>query len=150
MERIDKEITVNTPIEKVFKYLENPVNWPEFWSNIIKITDVEPLPAGGYKAIFAYKMVGMRFNGEGGFTKYIPNQQIVVKVKGGIKSTITFTFRSVTDKLNLGKTRIILSIIYEIPVPLVGKFAEIFIRNTNEHDIDLLLINLSARFLLKY
>ena len=96
------------------------------------------------------KTAGMSFTGQGEFVEYIPNRWIVINVNGGIKSTIMFSYRTIKDKPNSGKTRIILSIMYKIPVPVLGKLAGIVVRKINENDIELLMNNLSARFLLGY
>ncbi|HEY95900.1 MAG TPA: SRPBCC family protein [Dehalococcoidia bacterium] len=150
MEKINKEIIVNTSIEKVFKYVENPINWLEFWPSIIDITDLQPLPDGGYRAKFEYKMAGRRFKGEGKFTDYAPNNWFVVTTKGGISSKITFTFRTFNEKLRSSQTRVTLTIEYTIPIPLLGKIAEIVIRKMNDQEIELVMANLRARFLVNY
>ena len=150
MEIIKKETVVNASLKRVFDYLENPANWPEFWSSLVTVSEVQPLPDGGYKANYQYKMAGRLFNGKGEYINYVPNQRIVISTKGGILSKLTFTFRSIPEKTNSQQTRITLTVEYEIPIPLLGKFAEIIIRKMNEQDIELLMANLNARFLLSY
>lgn len=150
MEKIFKEIVVNTSLEKVFKYVENPGNWPEFWPSLVEITDVQPLPDGGYQAKFEYKMAGRCFKGEGEYIDYMPNQWFVVSTRGGISSKLTFTFRSFNEKPQLNQTRVTLTIEYSIPIPLLGKVAEKLIRQMNNQEIGLALSNLKARFLLNY
>ena len=150
MEEIFKEIIVNTSLEKVFKYVENPSNWPEFWPSLIKVTDLQPLSDGGYRAKFEYKMAGRRFKGVGEFTDYAPNDWFVVTTKDGISSKITFTFRTFNEKPQSSQTRVTLTIEYTIPIPLLGKIAEIAVRQMNEQEIGLVLSNLQARFLVNY
>ena len=150
MERLDKEIVVNSSLEKVFKYIEDPNNWPEFWPSLVEITDVQPLPDGGYRARFEYKMVGMRFKGEGEFTDYFPNKRFIVTTDDGINSKLTFTFHAIDEKPKKHKTRVTLTVEYKIPIPLLGKIAEVVVRQMNEQDIELLLKNLRARFLVNY
>lgn len=150
MEKIYKEIVVNSSLEKVFKYVENPGNWPEFWPSLIEVTDVKPLLDGGYQAKFEYKMAGRRFKGEGEYTDYTPNHWFVVSTKGGISSKLTFTLRSFNRKPQLNQTRVTLTIEYTIPIPLLGKIAEKVVHQMNEQEIGLALSNLQARFLLNY
>lgn len=145
MVRIDKEIIVNSSIEKVFSYIREPTNWPEIWPSLLAIEDVQSLPNGGYSAKYEYKMVGIRFKGTGEYTEFVPNHWIVVNTKGGVQSTITCTFRSIEDK-----TRVTLTIEYEVPVPLLGKLAEIVILKMNDQEADLVMVNLQARFLMDY
>ncbi|MFC2006964.1 SRPBCC family protein, partial [Chloroflexota bacterium] len=94
MARIDKEVIVSSSLERVFNYISKPSNWLEFWPSLIEIEDIQPLPKGGYKAKYEYKMAGIRFKGTGEYTEFIPNNWIVVQTKGGVISTITCTFRS--------------------------------------------------------
>jgi uncharacterized membrane protein len=147
--RIDKEVTVSTSLERVFNYVSNPENWPEVWPSLMKLKNARELENGGYAADYEYKMAGMRFKGTGEFTEHIPNKWIVVRTRGGIKSTITITFRSV--RKNGGeKTRVTLTIEYEVPIPLLGKLAEYIILKMNEQEADLVVVNLQARFLIDY
>ncbi len=66
---------------------------------------------------------------------------MVIKTKGGIKSTITWTFRSIGNK-----TGVTLTIEYKVPIPLLGKLAEIIVVKMNEQEADLIMYNLQARF----
>ena len=45
--RIEKTITINAPVEKIFSYVEEPTNLLEYWPSMVEVKDVEPLPNGG-------------------------------------------------------------------------------------------------------
>ncbi len=107
MAKIQKAAIVHVPIEKIFGHINELSNWLEFWPSLMEITDVQSLPNGGYSARWVYKMAGMRFKGKGEYTDVIPNYWLVIKTKGGISSTITWTFRSWGNK-----TRVTLTIEY--------------------------------------
>ncbi|MFC2006105.1 SRPBCC family protein [Chloroflexota bacterium] len=143
MATVDKEVIVNAPIEKIFSYISDPSNWPEFWPSLMKIEDVQSLPKGGYSAKYEYKMAGVRFKGTGQYTEFVPNNWIVVQTKGGIQSTITCTFRSIE-----GKTRVTLTIEYKVPILLLGKLAEFVILKMNDREADLVMFNLQIRFMM--
>ncbi|MFC2038666.1 SRPBCC family protein [Chloroflexota bacterium] len=142
MERIDKQVTVNASIERVFNYLKEPDNLLEIWSSLIQVDGIKPLANSGYYVKWSYKMAGMRFNGFAEYTKVVPNQWIIIEVKGEIFATLTWTFRE-----NNGKTNVYLTIEYTIPVPLLGKLAEVIVRRMNEQEADLIMSHLSTRFL---
>ena len=142
MAKIDKEVWVEAPIEKIFGYINELSNWPEFWPSLMEIKDVQSLPNGGYSARWVYKMLGMRFEGTGEYTQIVPHRFFVVETKGGIKSTISWTFRPWENK-----TRVTLTIEYKIPVKLLGKLAEAIIQKMNEHEVDLIMANLQTRFM---
>ena len=143
MATVDKEVTVNAPIEKVFSYISEPSNLPEIWPSLMEMKDVQSLPNGGCSGRWVYKMVGMRFEGEGEYTEIVPNQWFVIKTKGGIRSTMTWTFRFKEDK-----TRVTFTIAYKVPIPLLGKIAEAIIVKVNDQEGDLMMDNLRARFLI--
>lgn len=150
MSRIEKGIIVNSAIERVFNYVKEPSNWTKFWPSLTEISDMQPLPNGGYRARYEYNMAGMRFKGEGKYTEYIPNKSIVVSTSGGITSKLSFAFRPVKASSQTNKTRVTLTVEYDIPIPLLGKLAEVVINKMNERDIGLCLSNLQARFLVNY
>ena len=143
MARVEKEVIVNAPVEKVFSYISEPNNLLEFWPSLVEIKDVQSLPNGGYSARWVYKMAGMRFDGTGEYTQVVPNHWIIIETKGGVSSTITWTFRSVQDG-----TRVNLTVEYRVPIPLLGKLAEAIIVMMNEQEGDLMMANLRARFMM--
>lgn len=143
MASIDREIIVNSTLEKVFSYVSNPNNWPELWPSLMAVKDVNTLSNGGFSAAYEYKMMGMRFKGTGVCTDYVPNQWMVIDTKGGIHSRITLTFRSIEDR-----TRVTITIEYTVPVPLLGKLTEYLVLKMNEQEANLVLNNLQLRFMI--
>ena len=145
MARIDKEIILEVPLEKVFGYISEPRNLPEIWPSLMEVTDVQSLPNGGYSARWVYKMVGMRFEGTAENTTVSPNRLIIIETKGGIGSTITWTFRSLENMENA--IRVTFAIEYTIPVPILGKFAKPIITKINHQEMKLMIANLQVRLL---
>ena len=143
MAKIERATTVNIPVERIFRYINEPSNWLEFWPSLIEITDLQSLPNGGYSGTWVYKMAGMLFKGKGEYTSVSPNKWLVIKTKGSIRSTMTWTFRSWGNK-----TRVFLTIEYKVPIPLLGKLAEAIIMKMNEKEADLIMHNLHFRFLI--
>ena len=142
MARIDREIIVNSSLERVFRYVSDPNNWPELWPSLVSVKDVKFLPNGGFSGTYQYKMIGMRFRGTGECTDYVPNQWMVINTKGGIHGRITLTFRAIEDK-----TRVTITIEYTVPVPLLGRLTEYVILKMNEQEASLVLNNLQLRFM---
>lgn len=141
MAKVEKEVTVTAPIEEVFSYVSEPSNLLEFWPSLIEVKDIQPLPNGGYSGRWVYKMAGMRFEGTAEYTEMIPNQWFVIETQGGIKSIVTWAFRSRDDE-----TSVFLTIEYKIPIPLLGKLAEVIILRWNEQEGDLMMAHLKTRF----
>ena len=140
MAKLEKTITVTAPVDKVFEYVSLPTNMPEIWPSLVEIKDLEPVPSGGYSWAYAYKMAGMRFEGTGQHIEHIPNQRTVSKGRGGIESTLTWTFQP-----DDGGTKVTFEAEYTVPVPLLGKLAEALIVRQNEGEAELLMANLKAR-----
>jgi uncharacterized protein YndB with AHSA1/START domain len=140
MARVEKSITINAPVEKVFSYVEDPTNLPEFWPSMVEAKDVEELEGGGYKFGWVYKMAGMRFEGTSETIEYVANQRTVTDNKGGIESIITWTCEPED-----GGTKVTFDAEYTVPIPLLGKLAEAFIVKQNEREAETLLANLKAR-----
>ena len=140
MAKVEKTITINAPVEKVFGYVEEPANLPEIWPSMVEAKDVQRLPNGGTSFRWVYKMAGMRFKGTSEDTEYVANRRVVSKSKGGIESTITWTFQP-----EASGTKVTFEAKYTVPIPLLGKIAEAFIVKQNEHEAELLLANLKAR-----
>ncbi|MBN2240782.1 MAG: SRPBCC family protein [Dehalococcoidales bacterium] len=147
MIRIDKEVIIDAPIENVFNYVTEPRNLPEIWPGLIQVFNIEELPGGGYSAEYEVKVAGIRFNGKGKFTEFVPNQWIVINTRGISHSTITCTFRSIDKNTDIEKTRFTLTLDYEIPIPVFGHLAEYVVTRMNEHEADLVMANLQTRLM---
>lgn len=107
---------------------------------MVQVKDVEPLPNGGHRFRWAYKMASMRFEGTSEDVEYMPNQRFIQQSRGGIESTVTWTFLS-----EAGGTRVTFLGEYAVPVPLLGRLAEAVIVKVNEHETEALLANLKAQ-----
>jgi len=140
MATVNKSITINAPIEKVFKYSTEPSNLPEIWPSMIETKDIQPLPNGGNKFSWVYKMAGIRFEGISEDTEFIPNQRSVSKTEGGVESEIIWEYQSEGEA-----TRVTFRGEYTVPIPLLGKLAEAFIVKQNENEAETILANLKAR-----
>jgi uncharacterized membrane protein len=140
MAKVQKAITINAPVEKVFSYLQQPANLPEIWPSILEVKDVKSLPNGGYSFQYVYKMAGMHLKGTSEDIEYILNKRTVNKSRGGIQATQEFTYQP-----EAGGTKLTWGIEYAVPVPLLGKLAEAVIVKMNEREAELVLANLKAR-----
>lgn len=140
MVRINREITFSAPPEKIFNYVCKPTNLPEIWPSLVEIRNEHPLPNGGYSFAWLYKMGGIFLEGTGEHTDIVTNHWLTAATRGAIDSSITWTFRSAGHE-----TRVTLTIDYRIPIPVLGRLAEIFIVKANEHEAELIMDNLRAR-----
>jgi uncharacterized membrane protein len=137
---IERSIVIEAPVKEVFSYLDEPGHLPEIWPSMVEIKEVEPLPTGGHRFHWVYKMAGMRFEGDAETVVFEPDRHIVRKSTGHFPSTFDYTFTPEN-----GRTKLEVKADYEAPESLLGKFAEPFIRKLNEREADTFLGNLKDR-----
>ena len=141
MAKIERNIHIDAPVEKIFGYMLDPANLPEIWPSMVEVKDVKRMPEHvGTTYNWVYKMAGMRFEGSTQVIESSVNRHVVVKSKGGIPSTFTWFYQN-----DSGKTKLTVEVEYSIPMPLLGKLAEAIIVKQNEHEADVLLANLKSR-----
>lgn len=139
MAKVERSITINVPVEKVFAYIENPMNQPEWIASMIEIKDVSGHGVGAHYR-WAYKMVGMRFEGKDTVKEYVPDERIVTQSKGDILSTWTYTFAPED-----GGTKLTLTVEYTIPIPVLGKLAEVLAPKWTTREADMTAANIKAK-----
>jgi uncharacterized membrane protein len=136
MAKVERSITINAPAEKLFDYIDDPMNQLEWLPSIMEITDVSGSGIGQQHR-WTYKMAGVLLKGETKITEHIPNERIVSQSKGGVTSTWIFNF-----KTHEGGTMMELDIEYTIPIPVIGKLAEKIVLKRNEREADLAMVNI--------
>ena len=140
MAKIEKTITIDAPVEKVFGYIADPANLPEIWPSLLEVKGVEQLPGGGSKFRWTYKMAGVRVEGTSEAIEFVVNQRTVSKNEGGVSSTITWVFEPED-----GGTKVTNAVDYTVHLPVLRKLAESFLVRINQNEGDALLANLKAR-----
>lgn len=139
MAKIERSITINAPVEKVFAYVDDPMSQLEYLPSIVEVKDVTGHGVGAHYR-WTYKMAGLRFEGESTMTEYIPNERMVVQSKGGIVSTWSWAFTAED-----GGTKVNLTVEYTIPVPVLGKLGEALVLKQNEREADQAMANIKAK-----
>ena len=140
MAKMTKSVTINSPVDKVFTFIRDPNNMPEIWPGMVLVKDVKRSPLGGFNYSWVYKMAGLRINGTSEVTDYIANQRLVMLTTRGMNSTFSLDLEPQN-----GGTKLTLEVENIVPVPLLGRVAEVFISMSNEHEAGLILTNLKAR-----
>ena len=136
MKRLERSITINVAVEKVFNYITEAMNQIDWMPSMVAIKDVSGSGLGKSHR-WTYKMAGILLEGESTFTEHTPNKRVVLESKGGVKSTFTFDFEPHNDG-----TMLKLVIEYNIPIPVLGKIGETILLKRNEREIDLAMNNI--------
>ena len=141
MPKIERSITINAPVKKIFDYIADPKLQVEWLPGMIEVKDIKStkeVVGSTYK--FSYKVAGMRFEGEDIVEEYIPNKKMVTRSKGGIESSWTWNFEPYNDK-----TKVEVIVEYKIPIPVLGKIAEALVLKQNEREADHALANIKDK-----
>ncbi len=135
MPRVHKAIDIKAPVGMVFSYVEDPRNATEWIKSMVDVKDIR-----GAHYNWTWDMAGLELEGESDMVAEIPDQKMVVKSKGSIESTWTFTFEPHGNMTHLD-----LDIDYEMPASLAGKEAEDLVRKQNERETEIDLQNIKER-----
>jgi uncharacterized protein YndB with AHSA1/START domain len=141
MPLLEKEITVKAPVDRVFAFVDDPVNLPQIWPSLYEIKDVKTLPNGGHAFDWIYNMAGKRIAGTVETLEHVANKRIVDKAVGDAQSVFTWEFAG-----RNGTTTVRFQAQYDMPLPYFEKKDEPFLMQRNDYEVTALLGNLKARF----
>jgi uncharacterized membrane protein len=137
---IERSIVIKAPVKQVWEYVDEPTHLLEIWPSMVEVKDVEPLPKGGHRYHWLYKMAGMRFEGDSETVVFEPERHFLQRNTGDIPSTFDWTFTPEN-----GSTKIEMKTEYEIPAKLLAKLTAPFLRKLNEREAETFLANLKDR-----
>jgi carbon monoxide dehydrogenase subunit G len=141
MVRVEKSAAIKSPIGKVFDYLADPKSNLDFIPGMMDIRDIQETKDHiGTHFRWTYKMAGLRFEGETTVLEWVKDKKVVTQSKGGINSKWSFTYEPTSEG-----TALALVVEYDVPIPLLGKLAEVVIRKQNEREAELALSNIKSR-----
>ena len=139
MAKITKSIIINAPVEKVFEYLNDPMNMLEWHPSVIGIRDVTGR-GENQKWTWDYQLMGFTFTGEVQVVSSVVNTQRTIKSTGDIESTRNWRLRR-----EAGGTRLDYELEYTIPTPVIGKIGELLAIQRSERVVDMALANVKER-----
>lgn len=139
MPTITNSINISAPVEKVFTYVTDPMNAPEWFVGMMEVSHVTGSGVGKHYH-WKYSMIGIPLHGEGTIVEYLPNERMVIEGKGGVTSRITYSFES-----REGGTKLDAETEYTIPVPVLGKLAEKLVLKRNRRESDMSMENIKER-----
>jgi len=131
METFEKSIIINAPVEKVFEYIDNPLNDPEWMIGMMEVHEVEGLPGVGRHFHWTFKMVGIPLKGQSTTMEHVPNRRTVTESQGGVSSTWAADVEPEGDG-----TKLTMKVEYTIPIPVLGKLAEHLISKQNQRNLE--------------
>lgn len=141
MAKIEKKISINSPVGKVFNFVTSPDNWTKYVTSLTDIRDVSSQSVEqGTTFKWEYRMFGMNFKGNGHVTENIRNKKFGMKMEGGFPIVETYTFTPVDNGTELS-----FEIDYEIPGKLLGSIAnKVVIEKLNKKEASNVLIKIKT------
>jgi carbon monoxide dehydrogenase subunit G len=139
MPTINNSTNISAPVEKVFAYVTDPTNLPEWFVGLTEVTDVTGSGVGQHYH-WKYSMIGIPLHGETTVAERVPNERSVTDSKGGATSKFTFTFAP-----HEGGTKLDMDIDYTIPIPVLGKLAEQLVLKRNQREAAMSMENIKER-----
>lgn len=135
MARTKNSIIVNAPPSRVFAYVNDPNNLPEWMPGMLEIRNL--VGSGpGQQYDWTYKMLGFHFRGQNVVVEYEPEKRAVHQSIGMISSDWTITVEPHGEGTKLGTEAE-----YSIPVAVLGKLAEHIAARRNQREMEVALLN---------
>jgi len=139
MAKFTQSITINAPVEKVYKYLSDPANLPEWHPSVVRIRDITGR-GENQKWTWDYKLWGHIFTEEVYVEKDQINTSRIFKSKGIIRSKRSFTFALVGEG-----TRLDYELEYTIPIVIINSVGEPLAIQRSKRVVDMALTNIKER-----
>jgi uncharacterized membrane protein len=116
MTKIEKQILINCPVNKVFQFVTDPENWTKYVTSLVDVKDLSDKDASvGCTFKWTYRMLGMNFHGKGQVVENIKNKRFVLKMEGSFPIQETYNFLE-TDK----GTKLSIEIEYDLPKKIIS------------------------------
>ncbi|HPJ07021.1 MAG TPA: SRPBCC family protein [Deltaproteobacteria bacterium] len=145
MAKIYRKIDIHAPVEKVYRYLDDPENLHSWMQNVVVVKNVRGTGDGTRYTVLE-NMAGVPVRGEFEVIEDLPNDQIVLKSRGDIESLWSFRFEHHPGDV----TTLDLDVDYRVPALVLEKVPEQDIIRRNERDLDASLHYLRERLELMY
>ena len=128
-------IVIHAPADRVFAYVDDPMNLVEWLPSMVEIQNVIGTGAGQQQE-WTYKMAGLLLRGQATVVEHVPNQSAVHQTIGMISSN----FRYAVEPHEEGSV-LTLEVEYSVPIPVLGKLAEHIALRRNEREFQIALEN---------
>lgn len=113
---VSESIWIDSPVETVFEYLDDPYNHAEVTPSVTDVQNVDRLENGGKRLDCTYTMAGVGLQTELEQMAHEPNSRVVFDMRSGITGELELKFSEVN-----GGTEVTYSAEYEIPGRVVNK-----------------------------
>ena len=136
-----KTVTIDAPPDRVFRFVNSPVNISRYCANMVSVAEIQEFPGCKTRFLWIYKLMGARFHGVAQTTHCQYGRFIEMETRGGIRSKIVWWFYPHGEAGQ--QTSLVFEMDYVVPKPLLGRFTSTAIRYQNDQDVDDMLERLA-------
>ncbi len=107
---VEESVVINQPVEKVFGYVSNPANYPEWAGPVVDVHDLQQTAPGesreGDRFTLVGKFLGRQVDSPSEVTAYEPNRRFSTRVTGGPipDQKWTYTFEEASGGTRLSQS----------------------------------------------
>jgi hypothetical protein len=129
-------VAIAAPADRVFAYVDDPMNLPIWLPTMVEVRDVIGTGAG-QQFEWTSRMAGSLLRGQSTVIEHVPNVHGLHQSIGMVNSTFGYTVEPHEDGASLT-----VEIQYLVPVPVLGKLAErvLLRRNAREFEVGIVTI----------
>ena len=111
MATLDDRIFIGASVDKVFRCVTSPENWPRYVSSLMRVGAIStPEIQPGTTFEWEYRTLGATLHGTGHVNQIVPNAKFSMSMNGSVSVKETYTFTPVT-----GGTDLSVRIDYAVP-----------------------------------
>ncbi len=130
-----KSIVVHAPPQEVFAYVDDVTNMPDWFPGLVEVRNV--IGSGeGQQEDWTYQLIGFLLRGQATVVEYVPGKCAVHQTIGMGHGEVGYAVEPHEEG-----TTLTLEVLYEIPLPVLGKFAERVMVSRNAREFELALVN---------
>lgn len=129
---------INAPAQTLYNLLIDPANLIKMLrGNLADVSNITPLPGGGYRYEWTYRLAGFPIRATGEMIELVPYSRLVIKSSGGMETISTWNFAE-----EAGGTRATFSIETGSLNQILMRLTERYIHNQLRFAVDVALANL--------
>ncbi len=111
-------IVIHAAADKVFAYVDDPMNYPTWLPNMVEVRNVIGTGAG-QQYEWTFKMGGLLHRGQTVVVEYAPNRSASHQIIGNINALWDYGVEPQEQE-----TELTIGVDYSVPIPVLGRLAE--------------------------